>query len=332
MVLPKVSGVEFDAQIESTGLRSKITNALWGISFLLRNGIPKKAYRFGGGLGDHLMTSAVFHEFRRRGFSNLWMMSDNPDLFLNNTDIDKVVPDNWMTHKYCSRVGATPTVLSYGKWINDNDRIDPPRRHIIAEILEKAGIHGEVKLRPYYFTKQTKANKPKNNRIICIQGANTSSSTPMLNKQWHPSRFVEIANILNQHYELHQIGLKGESDIPVTKDFRGQLSIAQTAEVLSNARFFIGQVGFLMHLARAVNTRSIIIYGGREKAKQSGYPCNENLEAHPECSPCWRNNECEFNRECLDDIKVSDVLSAVERIETRLTNPLETERAFISST
>ena len=332
MILPKVSGNEFDKQKVGSGLISKVRHILWGIYFFLFYGIPKKVYRFGGGLGDHLMVSAVFHEFKRQGFSKLWMMSDNPDLFLGNTDIDKVVPDNWMIHKYCSRLGVEPTVLSYGKWINDNDRIEPPRKHIIAEILERAGLHGEVELKPYFVTSQTHSNKPKNNRVVCVQGANTSSSTPMLNKQWHSSRFVEIANILSQHYELYQIGLEGESDIPVTKDFRGQLSIAQTAEVLSKARFFIGQVGFLMHLARAVNTRSIIIYGGREKAKQSGYPCNENLETHPECSPCWRNNDCEFNRECLDDIQVSDVLSAVERIETRLTNPLETERAFISST
>ena len=40
---------------------------------------------------------------------------------------------------------------------------------------------------------------------------------------------------------------------------------------------FVGQVGFLMHLARAVDCRAVIVYGGRETPAQSGYPCNENL-------------------------------------------------------
>jgi len=85
-----------------------------------------------------------------------------------------------------------------------------------------------------------------------------------------------------------------------------------------------------MHLARAVGTRSIIVYGGREKAWQSGYPCNENLETNPDCSPCWRNNGCELDRSCLSQISVDDVMKAIEKLQERLSSPLETEVATLS--
>ena len=80
-----------------------------------------------------------------------------------------------------------------------------------------------------------------------------------------------------------------------------------------------------MHLARAVETRSVIIYGGRLKAWQSGYPCNENIETNPDCSPCWQNNHCDYDRKCLKEISVNDVLEAIERVEKRLPEKLETE-------
>ena len=80
-----------------------------------------------------------------------------------------------------------------------------------------------------------------------------------------------------------------------------------------------------MHLARSVETRSVIIYGGRLKAWQSGYPCNENIETNPDCSPCWQNNHCDYDRMCLEEISVKDVLEAIDRIEKRIPEKLETE-------
>ena len=84
-----------------------------------------------------------------------------------------------------------------------------------------------------------------------------------------------------------------------------------------------------MHLARAVDTRSVIIFGGREKAWQSGYPCNENLETSPACSPCWQNNNCDNQKACMSEIQSSDVLAAVNRLEERIFNPLETDSTIL---
>ena len=115
-----------------------------------------------------------------------------------------------------------------------------------------------------------------------------------------------------------------ENKLENTIDYRAS-SITKSASLLANCEFFLGQEGFPMHLARAVETRSVIIYGGRLKAWQSGYPCNENIETNPHCSPCWQNNHCDYDRICLKEISVIDVLEAIERIEKRLHDELETD-------
>jgi len=257
------------------------------------------------------------------------MMSDHPDIFEGNPDVDRVVPDNWRVEKYCSFFNRTPRVLSYGNWIGDPDRINPPKVHIINEIMVRSGLTGEVSLRPWFPLIQTSEDQKRSSSLVCIQGSGTQSSTEMKNKQWDATRYFRLAVLLKEKYQLVQLGMPGESVIPGAKDLRGKLSVRQTAETLANCRFYIGQVGFLMHLARAVSTRSVIIYGGREKSWLSGYPCNENLETSPPCSPCWQNNRCDYNRMCLDSITEMDVLDAVQRLENRLNLPIETEMAIL---
>jgi ADP-heptose:LPS heptosyltransferase len=221
-------------------------------------------------------------------------------------------------------MGRPSTLLHYGKWIGEIDRIAPPKKHIITEILLKGGITGKVSIRPYWFgdTKSTtiRTQKP----YFCVQSTNTHSSTPMLNKKWQEDKMIAVLNSLSSKYDIVQLGVNEEPRFKSTIDARNS-SISDSSAILANSEFFIGQVGFLMHLARAVNTRSIIIYGGREKAWQSGYPCNENLETNPNCSPCWQNNQCEYNRKCLSDISVAQVLQAVDRIELRKPTEMETE-------
>ena len=135
----------------------------------------------------------------------------------------------------------------------------------------------------------------------------------------------QIALWLSKKYYVVQVGLKNEDLLEGTADYREILSINKLGALLKDSLFFIGQEGFVMHLARSQNTRSVILYGGRIKAWQSGYPCNENIESDLECSPCWQNNLCDYDRQCMSDISITQVKDAIGRIEQRLPDELETE-------
>jgi ADP-heptose:LPS heptosyltransferase len=69
-----------------------------------------------------------------------------------------------------------------------------------------------------------------------------------------------------------------------------------------------------MHLARAVETRAVIIYGGRELPSQSGYVANLNLASDVPCAPCWRYDDCAGNKVCMDMITPAAVINAVEEV------------------
>jgi ADP-heptose:LPS heptosyltransferase len=195
---------------------------------------------------------------------------------------------------------------------------------MVVEILQKANIGGKVSIRPYWYQKTDHSVIDLHGEYICVQSTNNYSSTEVKNKKWEETRMQEVVDELSKRYCIVQIGMPEESKLENAIDKRAS-TISQSASLLANCNFFLGQEGFPMHLARAVETRSVIIYGGRLKAWQSGYPCNENIETNPDCSPCWQNNHCDYDRMCLEEISVKDVLEAIDRIEKRLPEKLETE-------
>ena len=98
---------------------------------------------------------------------------------------------------------------------------------------------------------------------------------------------------------------------------------------MANSQVFIGLEGFLMHLARAVNCRSVILYGGRLKPSQIGYVANKNLYSPVECAPCWLRNPCDHNRKCMDMITVEQVLAATRYQINKFGTSLEVETATV---
>ena len=308
---------------KSSGLRAKAKHIAWAARLVLKNGIPNYAFHFGGGLGDHLLCTILFHELAERGVKNCWMLSHYPELFKNNPYNLKVVQDDWKTLKLLEKIKRPSTLLYYGKWIGNIDRIIPPKNHMIVEILQKVHIKGKVSLRPYWYQKIDHSVKELHREYICVQSTNNFSSTEVKNKRWSETKMQKVVNELSKRFLIVQIGTPEETKLDNALDYRAS-SISQSASLLANCKFFLGQEGFPMHLARAVETRSVIIYGGRLKSWQSGYPCNENIETSPPCSPCWQSNECDFDRICLSKISVKRVLTSCENILERNKTDLET--------
>ena len=305
------------------GILGKLKNLSWGVNLILNYGIPTKAFHFGGGLGDHLLCTILFHELAERGVKNCWMLSHYPELFKNNPYNLKVVQDDWKTLKFLEKINRPSTLLYYGKWVGDIDRIIPPKHHMVVEILQKVHIKGMVSLRPYWYQKIDHSVRDLHKEFICVQSTNNFSSTEVKNKRWSETKMQKVVNELSKRFRIVQIGTPEETKLDNALDYRPS-SISQSASLLANCKFFLGQEGFPMHLARAVETRSVIIYGGRIKAWQSGYPCNENIETNPPCSPCWQNNNCDYEQKCMSGISVKDVLDGVSRLELRLDDNFET--------
>jgi ADP-heptose:LPS heptosyltransferase len=200
------------------------------------------------------------------------------------------------------------------------------KEHFLASMCRMAGISGEVALRPYLFLRPEELAAGRCfDRQIVIQSAGLGSGKPMKNKEWYPERFQSVADQLQSQARLIQLGTPADPPLKGTVDFRGKTSLRKAAAILANSVVFVGQVGFLMHLARAVDCRSAIVYGGRETPATTGYTANKNIIGLTPCSPCWEENKCDYNRECMNMISVEAVVGAATEQINRHGSPLETE-------
>ncbi|MBC8164152.1 MAG: glycosyltransferase family 9 protein [Roseiflexaceae bacterium] len=295
-----------------------------------RHGRPRLLLTFAGGLGDQLLCTAVLRELRQRGGRGLWMMSGHADLFSGSGDLDALVPVNQHLVRLARAVGAQviePRYASYDP-AEDRDHI-PVGKHIITVMCELAGLRGEIALRPYVkLGEQEQAAGRYGPDQIVLQSSGLSARYPMRNKEWLPERMQQVADALAGQYTLIQIGAASDPPITGAHDLRGS-SLRRSAAALSQAQLLIGLVGFPMHLARAVNCRSVIVYGGRENPAQSGYVCNEHVYNQVPCAPCWKQNDCPYDRRCMREISVEMVLAAVQRALLRASEPLATALATI---
>jgi hypothetical protein len=281
------------------------------------------------GLGDNLLCTAILRELHQRKRFGVWMMSEYPELFAGMNDAERVVPANDRYHNFMSVWRPNRPVLVYAP-LGGPDQDVSPRRHIIAELCARAGITGSIALRPYL--KLTSAEKGQESwaygRVV-IQSSVLGAKYPMLNKQWDAKRFQQVVDALCNDFEFVQLGSPNDPALKHVRDLRGVTGIRQSAAILHNARLYIGGVGFLMHLARAVECPSVVVYGGREAPWQSGYICNVNLYTALSCAPCWRWNTCDFDRKCMRDIEVDDVIRGVRELLSKSEAPLPIEHAHI---
>jgi len=322
-------------------LRDWIAFIAFGLRFVATHSPrPKVLLYFGFAAGDDLLCTAVLRELRRRDRGGLLMVSDHRELFIGNSDPAYVRPlwaryyPDGSTVAICRlfvRIwGGEFTRLEYAP-PNGADGRTPPSRHIIAVMCAKAGITGPVSIRPYLtLTEDERSSGAWASGRIVIQSGAMNARHPARNKQWYPERFQGVVNALCEEVEFIQLGSDDDPPLRHARDLRGATTMRESAAVLYHARLQVGLEGFLMHLARAVECPSVIVFGGRVAPHQIGYICNFNLYSAVPCAPCWRTNICDFDRQCMREISVADVVSAIRQMLDKPRSPLAVETVEIA--
>ncbi len=321
-------------------LRDWIDTIVFGLEFAVtRNPRPALLIYFGFALGDDLLCTAVLRELRQRGRNRLLMISDHPELFAGNPDAD--VRPLWHRHssynstvaicrRYARLWGAEFRQPEYAP-PTGIDRRKVPARHVIAEMCAAAGIGGSVAIMPYLaLTEAEKSAGAWARERLVIQSSGLAARHPAKNKEWFPARFQAVIDALSGEFEFVQLGSSTDPLLRQARDLRGGTRIRDAAAILYHARLFVGLEGFLMHLARAVECPAVIVFGGRVAPWQLGYTCNINLYSEVPCAPCWRTSGCDFDRRCMNEIAVADVVAAIRQMLDRPRNPLVVDRVDVS--
>jgi ADP-heptose:LPS heptosyltransferase len=162
--------------------------------------------------------------------------------------------------------------------------------------------------------------------LVCIGvGSDVKMSTVngLSTKTLPIDKIIEIVSLLNSRgFHTVQLGAAHEPLVEGVKtDFRGRLTIRQSASVLKLALCYIGPEGGLVHLAKAVNTPSVV-YFGSTPLSFFGYSGNVNLSSNS-CNGCWwtkrewmiRCINIDAPNICMHSLKEITVIESVEELK-----------------
>ena len=147
--------------------------------------------------------------------------------------------------------------------------------------------------------------------------------SPIALKRWLPERYAELADwlIAQKRAQILFVGVKDE--IPITTEIQalmrgesiniaGKTTLTQLASILHTCNVFIGNDSGPMHLAAAVGTQTIGLYGPGDPTRfgPAGTKC-QTIQRKSDC-PCL-GTVCRYGKSgCMSEIQVTDVIQVLE--------------------
>lgn len=153
-------------------------------------------------------------------------------------------------------------------------------------------------------------------RYICIEPHAKKKFTP--NKAWFWENWQRLIDLTNRYIQennltckLVQIGLPADRVLNGVVDLTGKTTFRETAQILKSSITFIGYVGGLSHLSRAVGKKNIVLVSAWEPLELASYPDDINFYTDIDCKNCGLKIPCPINRKCMSAITVEQVYEAV---------------------
>jgi len=287
----------------------------------------------GTGVGDNLLLTPILREIRGRNPScQITVLTRHPELFESNPNVAYVVTDYKRyarraihvryNHAFPMQVGRTAWMLSKVFQRNPLYRgylfSTPSRTTLVSIMAESVGMQYESNVldAPIALDDRipTALDARLGARFICVQ-PRASAWTP--NKTWPAEYWVNLITRLSEHHTVVEVGQKSVfSDITCEArpenyaDLTGRTTLRDMLQIIGHSDLFIGPDSGGMHVARAYDVPSIIIYGGYSSPENFRYPNSVAFATDLPCAPCWLTTPCPFSLRCLTEIKVDMVYSA----------------------
>ena len=157
-------------------------------------------------------------------------------------------------------------------------------------------------------------------------------------KRWDPLRFATVASVLSQQYDIIIFG--GLSEVDTAADIEtelqakavtnylnlaGKTTIPELLAHIAGLDFFITNDSGPMHVAAAYQIPSVTIFGPTKHSETSQWmnPRSRIVRDTIDCAPCMKRVCPLKTDECMQNIHVDHVLSAVEAIQAEGKNTQE---------
>jgi ADP-heptose:LPS heptosyltransferase len=201
------------------------------------------------------------------------------------------------------------------------------------DMARKAGLDiGESDRTPYIVTSDKDKKMIDATMKTCGIGGNiiafhVGASCP--SKRWPVEKFSDVADRLSDVYKYDIVLVGGDDTEELSAkmislmrgravDLTGSLMLGELAEFLSRCRLFISNDSGPVHVAAAVGTPVIAIFGRKDPGlspRRWGPIGGRDMVLHKDagCDEC-RAHECEKGFKCLQAVTALDVIDAAAEI------------------
>ncbi len=159
-------------------------------------------------------------------------------------------------------------------------------------------------------------------RPLIAFGAGSTNSTA---KRWGEERFARLGSRLNAELGANVIllGSRDEADVSARVsalsdadliDLTGKTNLAKAMAILAEVDLFISNDMGLAHVAAAVGTKTLVIFGPTKDVTTRPFDSNAEVIRHQvECSPCMLR-ECPIDHRCMTRVSVEHVFEKAKEL------------------
>ncbi|WP_372371478.1 lipopolysaccharide heptosyltransferase I [Candidatus Uabimicrobium sp. HlEnr_7] len=189
------------------------------------------------------------------------------------------------------------------------------RYKLIAKTLGVCEIKMSFPLNRDLALEQKWDNVLPSDYIVIVPGARWSS------KRWPPEKFAELTNIIHRKSELpvvivgspseKEISLQVINNVQKTDkciNTTGETSLIELAYIIKRANIVVTNDSGPMHLAAALNTKTIALFGPTDPERIRPYGDEHVVLQGESLCQCYYQKTCSFDLECLRTISPQKII------------------------
>jgi heptosyltransferase I len=147
-------------------------------------------------------------------------------------------------------------------------------------------------------------------------------------KQWFAAQIAATASAIRARHGFEVVFLGAPADRALASEaealsaeriinLTGQTSLRDAVAIIARARFCVGPDTGLMHIAAALGTPVVSLWGATEPVRTGPYGFGDlAIQGTADCSPCGRRH-CAIGRVCMQSIGTEAILAMIDRALAR---------------
>ncbi len=179
----------------------------------------------------------------------------------------------------------------------------------------------------------TSEEKAEARRLLFLEGITAQERFIVLNpgaaygsaKRWSEKRFAEAGDQLSRELGFRVAIIGSPAEAPVAESIRslmkspvailtGKTTLEALIGVLSESSLVITNDSGPMHIAAALGTPTVAVFGSTDERVTGPYGLRTRIVKHfVDCSPCLLR-ECPIDHPCMTGVEVSDVCGAAKEL------------------